>query len=284
MPRWRISILGAETVHSTSGREIKVPPNVWALLAFLLASPYRTASRAQIAAALWPELDDNGARHCLASALWRTKEAFKPDKAPIIVEDERVRLELKSKVWVDAVAFDRRVRTVVEKARQDHDNFNSPAVHRAVDSYRGDFAPTIDADWVLIERERLRALHLDALFLLASSYGRACNWPATITLARRLCAAEPLREDAQRLLMVALAKTGNRGLALKQYEHCRAVLEKELNVQPMPETSELYRQLALTADPEAAAPAEPPKMRSALLAAKQRVTDVLQILDDALEA
>lgn len=282
MSRWRITVLGNCSVESTSGQRIKLSQHVWSLLTFLLASPGGLASRGQIAAALWPECDEAAARHCLASAIWRAKTAFKPDDPPLLVDDEQIGLQLDRRFWVDSIAFDRRVRPVVDQARCLSGAAIVRRLKRAVDSYAGDFAASVDGEWALIERERLKVLQLDALFLLASSYGRAANWPVTIALARRLCAAEPLREDAQRLLMVAFAETGNRGLALKQFEQCRAVLAKELSVEPMPETRELYRKIA-NASPEQPEGAASPRLRSAVLAAKQGVGEALHLLDNALE-
>lgn len=279
MAHWKISVLGSSTVESTQGRRIKLSGNTWALIAFLLVAPGRSTSRGRISAGLWPDLDEAAARHCLATTLWRAKKAFRPDPCPLLVEEDEITLELGGRVWVDAIAFDRRLRPVVEASDALSEKYKRPRIRRVVDTY-GEFAVDLEAEWAAIERERLRALHLDALFLLAASYGRAADWLSTVVIARRLCAAEPLREDAQRLLMIALEKTGNRALALKQYEKCRALLASELSVEPMTETSALYRQLAGT--PEAAR-AEPGKLRPAVLAAKRSVGEALHTLDSALE-
>jgi DNA-binding SARP family transcriptional activator len=283
VPRWKISILGSTTIVSTNKRRLKLSQPLWNLIAYLLSAPGRTASRGRIAADLWPDLDEAAARHCLATTLWRAKAAFKPDEAPFHIDDEDIGLRLDSRLWVDSVAFDRRLRSVVERADPLIDAERRPRIRRAIDSYAGDFAAALDADWALIERERLKSLHLDALFLLAASYGRAADWPATVIIARRLCAAEPLREDAHRLLMIAFEKTGNRGLALRQYEQCRSVLAKELSVEPMPETTELYRSLAEDKPRVSIAPTDSSELRSAVLAAKRSVGHALHALESALE-
>jgi hypothetical protein len=54
---------------------------------------------------------------------------------------------------------------------------------------------------------------------LAGAEVSAGNWAAAREAAQTLCAVEPLREDAQRLLMMALAQCGNRALALEQYPY-----------------------------------------------------------------
>jgi len=277
--RLKISVLGSTLVRDTHGRRIKLSSNAWALIYFLLVSPGRSAPRSRIAAGLWPDMDEASARHCLATTLWRAKGAFAPDTCPLLVEEDQISLELDTRCWVDAIALERRLRAVIEASETLNDHRKRPKIRRAIDLY-GEFAPGIEAEWAAIERERMRAMHLDALFLLAVSYGRAADWLSTVTIARRLCAEEPLREDAQRLLMVAFEKTGNRALALKQYEKCRSILAEELSVEPMAETSALYRQLAGTPEPEMT---EPAQLRPAVLSARRSVGEALHALETALE-
>ena len=61
--------------------------------------------------------------------------------------------------------------------------------------------------------------------------------------ARDLIVADPLREDGHRLLMSALAASGNVGAALSAYETCRAVLADELGADPSPLTEGLFLSL-----------------------------------------
>ncbi|TJW41018.1 MAG: alpha/beta hydrolase, partial [Mesorhizobium sp.] len=49
--------------------------------------------------------------------------------------------------------------------------------------------------------------------------------------------------DIHRALMRAYAVQGRLTLALRQYENCRSALQRELNVQPEPETRHLYEDL-----------------------------------------
>jgi predicted ATPase len=66
---------------------------------------------------------------------------------------------------------------------------------------------------------------------------------AGIAAARRLLALEPWREEAHRQLMVLLARSGQRGAALKQFEACRRVLAEELATAPEPATVALAARL-----------------------------------------
>ena len=57
---------------------------------------------------------------------------------------------------------------------------------------------------------------------------------------RRL-ALDPLDEPAHRRVIELYAATGNRAEALRQYRECVRVLDRELGVRPLPETTELYQ-------------------------------------------
>ena len=49
----------------------------------------------------------------------------------------------------------------------------------------------------------------------------------------------PLAEEAQSRLIWLYAQTGQRDVALRQFEQCRALLQEELAVEPMPELQAL---------------------------------------------
>src|SRR5438128_2590678 len=65
----------------------------------------------------------------------------------------------------------------------------------------------------------------------------SCCW------SRRLLAAEPWQEEAQRQLMRLLARRGQRQAALEQYAVCCRALREELNSTPQAATQALYAQL-----------------------------------------
>jgi DNA-binding SARP family transcriptional activator len=199
---------------------------------------------------LWPNATEATGRHCLASTLWRIKEALKSGPSLIEADEDQIGLCLSPNVWIDVIAFDRRIRLLNPGPAGLIESHQRHRLKRALDSYAGDFAADIDEPRTLIERERLRTLFFDSLFSLAVSYSSIGDWTAAARVSQRLCHAEPLREDAHRLLMIARTRSGNRALALRQFENCRAILARELNVEPMAETTDLYRMLLK--DPSAA--------------------------------
>ncbi|MBE7210012.1 MAG: hypothetical protein INR65_03245 [Gluconacetobacter diazotrophicus] len=242
----KLTLLGNGSVAHLHGTRVALPANAWPLLGYLLALPVREAHRDLLAETLWPDHDRSAARHCLATVLWRIKTAFGRRCTPLAVTCEQVAFAPPPgiRVWVDTIAFDRRLRPLLDRPDASLDLVACRRLRRALAAYRGDFLPETGAEWAMLERERLRAVWLDALYALARAFARLDDWCAAIALARTLCAAEPLREDAHRLLMAAYARGGNRALALRQFRVCAQVLSRELGIEPMEQTVALHRSLS----------------------------------------
>lgn len=125
-----------------------------------------------------------------------------------------------------------------------------PALHEAADLYRGDFldgfyvrhAPMFE-EWVLGQREGLRHLAEHVLKRLAGYHAGQGELDLAIDYTARLLALDPWQEDAHRQMMALLAHRGERSAALAQYEVCRRLLASELGIEPMAETTALYRRI-----------------------------------------
>jgi tetratricopeptide (TPR) repeat protein len=136
--------------------------------------------------------------------------------------------------------------TVFERAAADE---SPDSLERAAALYRGDFLAGLSVnepafeEWLVSERERLREVALDAMARLLA-HQRATGAPeAAVQTALRLLALDPLQEPVHRTLMRLYARLGRRGAALRQYQICVGVLDRELGTVPETETRELYQQL-----------------------------------------
>ncbi|MBV9580927.1 MAG: hypothetical protein JO057_20290, partial [Chloroflexi bacterium] len=134
---------------------------------------------------------------------------------------------------------------------------DSPAgLETAIRLYRGEFlagltlAGATDFEvWLFALREELRAQYMQALRADVDSSLRREAWTNGITPARRLIAEEPWLEEAHRQLMLMLAHSGQRHAAIAQYHTCRRVLREELGVEPMPETTALFKRMRAAISP-----------------------------------
>lgn len=205
-----------------------------ALLAALALAPACSIARARIANLLWSDRGDVQAQSSLRQALVALRNDLAAvDPLPLSADRDRLTLDAK-RVEVDAVVFDRLA------ASED-----VAALGRAASLYRGDLLgdtyvtdPVFNA-WLALERGRLADCARNILEKL-SARGTSAE---RIRFAERLVALDPLREASQRILMQIHFEAGNKALALRQYEVCRATLQAELRVTPDAQTEALYQRI-----------------------------------------
>lgn len=75
------------------------------------------------------------------------------------------------------------------------------------------------------------------------AHQRAGDHAGAVAAARRMVDLDPYDEAAQRLLMLAYARAGRRGAALRQYLECRRALVDGLGVEPTAETARLHARI-----------------------------------------
>jgi DNA-binding SARP family transcriptional activator len=125
----------------------------------------------------------------------------------------------------------------------------------ALDSWRGTaFQEFAGQPWADLESSRLAEVQLNAIEQRAGAalrLGRAAQLVADLD---RLTAEHPLREEAWRLLALALYQSGRQGDALAALRRARARLAEELGVDPGPALRELENGILAQA-PRLAAPA-----------------------------
>ncbi len=141
---------------------------------------------------------------------------------------------------------------------------NTSALAQAIALYRGDFmeglylndCPEFE-NWLFIEQERWRQRAARTFTRLIDQYTRRGEYAQALDAAQQLLTLTPWRESTHRQIMGLLARTGQRGEALRQYNICRRMLADEFGVEPSNETQALYRRIrAAEARPRFALPAQ----------------------------
>jgi DNA-binding SARP family transcriptional activator/predicted ATPase len=212
-----------------------------ALLCYLAVTG-RPHSRPALAGLLWSDLPESNARNNLRKALTNLRGLVGPH---LRITRQEIAFNRDCRYWLDVECFEAAVTSASPETDVER-------LGEAVELYRGDFLEGLYMrgalgfeEWALAERARLRELALDALHALAVHHSRRgqAGYAAALRYATRLLALEPWREEAHRGLMLLLARGGQRGAALAQYQACRQVLADELGVEPGPETTALYQRI-----------------------------------------
>ncbi len=228
-----------------------------ALLAYLVIENSRAHRRGELAGLLWSELAEERARHNLSQTLLRLRQTLgeknKATSAFFHISATEIQFNAASDWECDVMAFARianRLSPIANRPAQVANEATSD-VQYAISHYRGDFlsglslpdAPLFE-EWLLVKREGLRTLALELLDALVAQHETQGEWDAVISCARRQIEIEAWRESAQRAIMRALARQGDRHGAQAQYKILIAILADELGIEPEPETRVLAEQIA----------------------------------------
>ncbi len=205
-----------------------------ALLAILALARGVPLSRGQLASLLWSDRGDPHARDSLKHALARVRAGLGEDGAAAIVADRRaVRLE-PSGLMLDTLDFERLL-----------DTGGPENLEAAIALYRGDLLDGVEVrdpafeDWLLVERQRLRARAEEAAARLMSRALAEGRTDRAAAAAQRLLELDSLREDACRALMRVHSDRGETAKALRLYDALRDRLHRELAVRPERDTTQL---------------------------------------------
>jgi len=216
------------------------------LLCFLLLHAGEVLERELIAEQLWPMRPPGSARRCLSTALWRLRQSLEcpsSSKQPYLLADRStLAFDTDASYWFDVEVFERQA-TLGLAGSLPCTEAHHQALEGALELYGGDFLEGCYDDWCLAERERLQLLLLWVLRRLQHHYRLCGDVEVAISYCERLLALDSLQEDIHRELMQCYVAAGQRPLAVEQFQRYREMLRRELHIEPMPETWQLYRQI-----------------------------------------
>jgi len=224
-----VQLLGFPSLR-LDGRGIDVALRKGLGLIAYLADARAPVGRDHMAGLLWPEADAAAARGRLRRTLHKIGVAFAAD----VIAADRTSLALAPLVEarVDVHAFEAACAT--------------GELNEAVQLYAGDFLQGLSIDgcaafeeWAFFRREGLRSHLVHVLERLIERELVAGNARAATAAATRLVGLDPLSESAQRHLINAQLRAGDRAAAERQYEACARLLKAELGVEPDAQTRAL---------------------------------------------
>ena len=250
MPAYALYLLGSPRIER-DGIPVDVDTRkAIALLAYLAISgtPHQ---RDSLAGLLWPDYDQTSARAALRRTLSALNKAL--DNKGLQVSRESLLFDPNSGIFIDLIEF----RSLVEQVRQHHPA-NQPvcddclallvkaekvAAGRFMEGFNLRDSPPFD-EWQFFQNE---ALNREVAGVLGSARSRVRNlapdYDLAISYAKKWLSLDPLLEEPHRLLMLLYASAGQRNAALRQYRECIRVLDQELGVTPLEETTRVYQNI-----------------------------------------
>lgn len=175
-------------------------PDAWLLAWLALEGP---TPRNRLGRLLWPDSPDESARNALRQRLFRLRRLARID----LVEGSAV-LALAADVG--------------------HDLHESHALLAAVDEPAGEEL----ALWARLQRERRCEARVAALGQAMAEHESMGDWVQALELARQRIEIAPLREETHLALIRLHYLCGNRAAALRAYESCEQMLDREFGAPP----------------------------------------------------
>ncbi len=213
------------------------------LVKLLALQPNFRLQREQLVDILWRDQEGLAAANNLHKAVHAARRAFEPeltaggDSKFIITKDGQIVLTAPDGLLVDALEFEKLAAAALA-------GDEAKLCEAALVLYAGDLLPeNLYEEWTSERREYLRAICRRLLKKLVGIYESERQFERSADAARKIVAADAFDEAARRDLMRLLALGGNPRQAVRQFEICQAVLQKELGVEPERETRELFEQI-----------------------------------------
>jgi predicted ATPase/DNA-binding SARP family transcriptional activator len=262
MGQLHLALLGTPEVRH-AGQDVTFRTRKALALLIYLVVKGGLHSREKLTALFWPESDEEQSRATLRSTLVYVRktlgEMSNPAMSHLLVEHDTIGFNSASDFDLDLNTL----QTAWQLARtssgtprgqgvhgeEAHDNV-LPQLQQAVILYRGDFlegfyvgdAPDFE-EWIGTERAYWHR-RMDAIFYrLSQVQFERGEISDAIDTTTRWISHDPFNELVYRRLMQVHFVAGGRTAALQTYDTCRAMLAREFNARPAPETEALAERI-----------------------------------------
>ena len=185
-------------------------------------------SRVSLARTLWPDSEESRAYGNLRAAVWRIQRLQSG-----LLQGGQGTLRLAPRVRVDV----HRLRAIAHQLTADARPMASADAPQVLDHDQllpiislDELLPAWDEDWVADERALLHQLRLRALEDLTAYLLDCADIDGALQAAMRAVAIDPLRESANRALILVHLADGNHAEAVRVYRSFQRRLNDELSV------------------------------------------------------
>lgn len=114
----------------------------------------------------------------------------------------------------------------------------------AIELYKGDYLEDeLYASWTILKREEIRGLYINILLRTAAHYENQGSSRKSVDLLKLVVKADPTLEEAYQKLMLAYSGLGMKTEAIRVYNDCTRMLDREMGVAPDKLTTSIYKRI-----------------------------------------
>lgn len=218
------------------------------LFCYLLLHREDSLSREALASVLWPDTTTAQSKKYLRQTLWQLQATLGSQTGPIYnrllrLQPERVQLNSEADLWFDVAAFEQAFALVQKISGRTLNVSQVKTLQHAAELAQKPLLEGWYEDWCLRERERLQTLYLIMLDKLMDYSEVHHDYESGLFYGMRILYHERTRESTHRRLMRLHYLAGDRASALRQYERCTAILDKEFGIKPSKPITALYKDI-----------------------------------------
>ncbi len=219
------------------------------LFSYLAVHSDACLRRERIAEIFWPEKSSSRSRASLNTALWRINVSLKSAKiddqvAIVHASDAAVVMNMGAEVALDCADLAQQVEICTASAAKGPLTHEiRSALQQTLTRYSDGFMEGAESDWVMRERERYRCLFERGMTILMRDNALSGRLEEALACGSTILEGDALKETTQRAVMWLHVMNGHRAKAIEQYLQLRRKLREEIDVDPMAETTMLYRHI-----------------------------------------
>ncbi|MBA4383854.1 MAG: hypothetical protein C0410_03900 [Anaerolinea sp.] len=207
------------------------------LFFFILQHP-DGVTKEEIGEAFWPDSTIEALRVRFKNSIYRLRHALGSESISFI--DDYYRFNRTLEYYYDTEDFTQEL-AIAEKTTDPDGKIHHYI--QAINQYRGEYLPKMDYEWAIVQREQYHRFFIASIINLIDLLLKAGQYQAAIHYVNRAVEEDSCFEEAYRAGMKAFSALGDRASVSRYYDKCSAALLKELDLEPSPQTTMLYKEL-----------------------------------------
>ena len=213
---------------------------------YLVTHRQRPVAKEVLMELFWPDAKPRCARNSLNVAIYRMRQALstQPAFSHVLYQNDCYLLNPDLDVWIDFEAFDKHIANarLWERREEVAQAMREYAAAEAL--YRGEFLEEDRYEsWIVPQRQSLQEDYLKALERLGRYYFEQGDYDACVAMCSKILSVDACQEGAHRQMMRCYSRQKRSNLAVRQFQRCVRVLEKELGVVPSMPTIDMYQRI-----------------------------------------